>query len=168
MSLYLDTEGEVSLPFDAEETAKLVTEAALDLIGCPYEAEVDLLITHDAQIREMNREHRGIDRATDVLSFPFLDFAEPGDFSGIDEETPDVFHPETGELLLGDIVLSVERIMAQAEEYGHSPRREFAFLIAHSMLHLFGFDHMEEEERSVMERKQREIMERVKISRSDD
>ena len=168
MSLYLDTEGEVSLPFDAEETAKLVTEAALDLIGCPYEAEVDLLITHDAQIREMNREHRGIDRATDVLSFPFLDFAEPGDLSGIDEETPDVFHPETGELLLGDIVLSVERVMAQAEEYGHSPRREFAFLIAHSMLHLFGFDHMEEEERSVMERKQREIMERVKISRSDD
>ena len=87
------------------------------------------------------------------------------DYIQTDETSLAVFDPETGELLLGDIVLSLDRVMAQAEEYGHSPRREYAFLIAHSMLHLFGFDHMEEEDRIVMEQKQREIMEKVQIMR---
>ncbi len=167
MSLYIETEGEAALPFDAEKTAALVTEAALEYIGCPYEAEIDLLLTHDPQIREMNREYRGIDRATDVLSFPLLDLEQPGDFSGLDEETGDAFHPETGELMLGDIVISVDRVLAQAEEYGHSVKREYAFLIAHSMLHLFGFDHMEEKEREVMEQKQRDIMAKINILRQD-
>ena len=81
MSLYLETEGTVDLPFDAEETAALVADAALEYIGCPYEAEVDLLLTHDEEIREMNREHRNIDRPTDVLSFPMLEYETPGDFS---------------------------------------------------------------------------------------
>ena len=67
--------------------------------------------------------------------------------------------------MLGDIVISKEKVLAQAEAYGHSPKREFAFLIAHSMLHLFGYDHMEEEERLVMEERQREIMEKVRILR---
>ena len=90
MSLYLETEGTVDLPFDAEETAALVTDAALEYIGCPYEAEVDLLLTHDEEIREMNREHRNIDRPTDVLSFPMLEYETPGDFSGF-EDMPDYF-----------------------------------------------------------------------------
>ena len=132
MSLYLETEGTVDLPFDAEETAALVTDAALEYIGCPYEAEVDLLLTHDEEIREMNREHRNIDRPTDVLSFPMLEYETPGDFSGF-EDMPDYFE----------------------------------FLIAHSMLHLFGFDHMEEDERAVMEQKQREIMEKIQILRQE-
>ena len=166
MSLYLETEGTVDLPFDAEETAALVTDAALEYIGCPYEAEVDLLLTHDEEIREMNREHRNIDRPTDVLSFPMLEYETPGDFSGF-EDMPDYFDPESGELLLGDIVISLDRVKAQAEEYGHSVRREYAFLIAHSMLHLFGFDHMEEDERAVMEQKQREIMEKIQILRQE-
>ena len=164
MSLYLETEGKTDLPFDAEETAVLVTDAALEYIGCPYEAEVNLLLTHDREIHELNLQYRNIDRPTDVLSFPMLDYEIPGDFSGFDDMT-DYFDPETGELLMGDIVLSLDRVMAQAEEYGHSPRREYAFLIAHSMLHLFGFDHMEEEDRIVMEQKQREIMEKVQIMR---
>ena len=102
----------------------------------------------------MNLEHRGIDRATDVLSFPMLEFDHPGDFSIIDEETADVFDPESGELMLGDIVISVDKVLEQAQEYGHSPKREYAFLIAHSMLHLCGYDHMDDEERKVMEEKQ--------------
>ena len=166
MSLYLETEGTVDLPFDAEETAALVADAALEYIGCPYEAEVDLLLTHDEEIGEMNREHRNIDRPTDVLSFPMLEYETPGDFSGF-EDMPDYFDPESGELLLGDIVISLDRVKAQAEEYGHSVRREYAFLIAHSMLHLFGFDHMEEDERAVMEQKQREIMEKIQILRQE-
>ena len=164
MNLYLETEGTVDLPFDAEETAALVAEAALEYIGCPYEAEVNLLLTHDEEIRVMNREYRNIDRPTDVLSFPMSEYRTPGDFSGF-EDRPDYFDPDSGELLLGDIVISLDRVKAQAEEYGHSVRREYAFLIAHSMLHLFGFDHMEEAERTVMEQKQRDIMEKIQIMR---
>lgn len=165
MSLFLETEGMTDFDFDMEEIAKLVINAALDLVQCPYEAEVSLLVTHDEEIRGMNREHRGIDRSTDVLSFPMLEFETPGDFSKIREEMADVFDPESGELILGDIVISADHVMAQAEEYGHSRKREYAFLIAHSMLHLCGYDHMEEDERQVMEQKQREIMEKINILR---
>lgn len=161
----MDEEGEIKLPFDTKETAELMVEAALDYAGCPYEAEVNLLLTTDADIQEMNKAYREIDRPTDVLSFPMLEYEVPGEFEVFEEETSDAFNPESGELMLGDIVISKEKVLAQAEAYGHSPRREFAFLIAHSMLHLFGYDHMEEEEREVMEQKQREIMEKVQIPR---
>lgn len=165
MSLFIEEEGATKLDFNTEETARLVIDAALDLAGCPYETEVNLLLTENAQIHEMNLEQRGIDRPTDVLSFPMIEYNTPGDFSVIDEESADAFDPESGELILGDIVISKEKVLSQAEEYGHLPRREYAFLIAHSMLHLFGYDHMEEDERIVMESKQREIMEKIGISR---
>ncbi len=164
MTLYIEEEGSVVLPFDVKETAELIVKTALDCEECPYEAEVNLLLTDDEAIHEMNREHRHIDRATDVLSFPMIEYETPGDLSGI-EESADAFDPETGELMLGDIVISKDRVIAQAEEYGHSVRREYAFLIAHSMLHLLGYDHMDEEERKVMEDRQREIMEKAGIPR---
>lgn len=164
MSLFIEKEGTTALPFDEKETAELVVDAALEYAGCPYEAEINLLLTTDEEIHRMNLEYRDIDRPTDVLSFPMLEYETPGDFSGL-EEQEDAFDPETGELLLGDIVISKDRVLAQAEEYGHSPLREYAFLIAHSMLHLFGYDHMEEDERQVMEQKQREIMEKINIPR---
>ena len=164
MSLYIEKEGNTPLPFDEKETAELVVNAALEYAGCPYEAEINLLITTDEEIHRMNLEYRNIDRPTDVLSFPMLEYEMPGDFGGL-EEQEDAFDPESGELLLGDIVISSDRVLAQAEEYGHSPLREYAFLIAHSMLHLFGYDHMEEDERLVMEQKQREIMEKINIPR---
>ena len=91
-------------------------------------------------------------------------FDTPGDFSNI-EEQEDCFHPDTGELMLGDIMISVEHVFAQAKEYGHSVRRELAFLVAHSMLHLMGYDHMEEEERRLMEERQEAILERIGITR---
>ena len=164
MTLYIEDEGKGTLPFDVKETAELIVETALEYEDCPYEAEVNLLLTDDEEIRIMNREHRQIDRATDVLSFPMLDYETPGDLSGI-EEQGDAFNPESGELMLGDIVISKERVIAQAEEYGHSVRREYAFLIAHSMLHLLGYDHMEEEERRLMEDRQRGIMDKAEIPR---
>ena len=164
MTLYIEEEGKGTLPFDVKETAELIVETALEYEDCPYEAEVNLLLTDDEEIRIMNREHRQIDRATDVLSFPMLDYETPGDLSGI-EEQGDAFNPESGELMLGDIVISKERVIAQAEEYGHSVRREYAFLIAHSMLHLLGYDHMEEEERRLMEDRQRGIMDKINILR---
>ena len=156
MSLYLEEEGEITLPFETKEVADLVVEAALEYEGCPYEAEINLLLTTDDEIHRMNEEFRQIDRATDVLSFPMADYETPGDFSHLDEDAG-LFHPDTGELMLGDIVISVDKVFEQAEEYGHSLLREYAFLIAHSMLHLFGYDHMEEVERKEMEMHQKRL-----------
>ena len=87
-----------------------------------------------------------------------IEYDAPGDFSVIDEETGDAFNPETGELMLGDIVISKEKVLSQAEEYGHSPKREYAFLIAHSMLHLFGYDHMEEEDKKKMRAQEEKLL----------
>ena len=164
MTLYFEEEGELTLPLDCEALAKQIIEGALDYIECPYEAEVNLLLTMNEQIHEMNRDFREIDRPTDVLSFPMIEYTAPGDFDFL-EQQEECFDPESGELVLGDIVISKEKVLAQAEEYGHSPMREYAFLIAHSVLHLTGYDHMEDEERQVMEQKQREIMERLDILR---
>ncbi len=164
MTLFFEEEGELTLDIPCEKIANQVIEAALDYIECPYEAQVNLLLSMDREIHETNLNFRGIDRATDVLSFPMLEYEEPGNFDFL-EDLPECFDPETGELTLGDIMISKERVIKQAEEYGHSILREYAFLIAHSMLHLFGYDHMEDEERKVMEEKQREIMELVQILR---
>ena len=102
---FIEEEGGVTLPFDTEETARLVVEAALELEKCPYEAEVNLLLTTDEEIHKMNLEFRQIDRPTDVLSFPMAEYDAPADFSCIDEESDDLFDPESGELMLGDIVI---------------------------------------------------------------
>ena len=128
-------------------------------ISIEYEAEVNVILTDNETIREINRDHRQIDSATDVLSFPMVDYEAPSDFDHVEDAVEDYFNPETGELMLGDIVISVEKVEEQAEKYGHSQTRELAFLVAHSMLHLCGYDHMEEEERLLMEERQRAILE---------
>lgn len=164
MTILFEEEGDLTLPIECEAIADRVIEAAADYVECPYEIEVNLLLTMNEEIREMNYNFRDIDRATDVLSFPMIPYDEPEDFEFL-EEADECFNPETGELVLGDIVISKEKVVSQAEEYGHSIEREYAFLIAHSMLHLFGHDHMEEEERIVMEKKQKEILEQLGILR---
>ena len=164
MTLFFEEEGDLKLPLECETLAKKVIDAAIDYVDCPYEAEVNLLLTMNEEIHEMNRNFREIDRATDVLSFPMVDYEEAGNFDFLKNAT-EYFNPETGELMLGDIVISKEKVISQAEEYGHSVEREYAFLIAHSMLHLFGYDHMEEAERVVMEEKQKEILEQLQILR---
>ncbi len=165
MTIELEYETEEKLTFSYEEIISQVVEGALDDIACPYEAELSIVLTDNDSIREMNRNFRGIDRATDVLSFPMLDFDVPGDFSHVEEEFEDCFNPETGELMLGDIVISVDKVKEQAKSYGHSQERELAFLVAHSMYHLFGFDHMDDAEREVMEEKQRNLLTFLNINR---
>ena len=96
--------------------------------------------------------------------FPMLDFTTPADFS-FAEEDDTCFHPESGELILGDIMICIPRMQEQAESYGHGQIREFAFLIAHSMLHLMGYDHIEPEEAKEMEQKQEEILANLGITR---
>ena len=113
----------------------------------------------------MNRQYRNIDAPTDVLSFPMVDYEIPGNFDFLEDEPADCFHPESGELMLGDIVISLDHVYAQARQYGHSLLREYAFLIAHSMFHLIGYDHMTPEEAAEMEEKQREVLERLNITR---
>lgn len=165
MSFYLEEEVEVKFTFNYQELAKNVVEFCLDYAGFPYEAEVNLTLTDNDGIHKINREFREIDRPTDVLSFPMLNYEMPGDFSFLDEEDSDDFNPDTGEALLGDIVISVDKVLEQAENFGHSIEREYAFLITHSMLHLFGYDHMEESGAKVMEEKQKDILNQMNILR---
>lgn len=147
-----------------KELIEKVIEASLDYEKCPYEAEVNVVLTGNEEIHQVNKEFRDIDRHTDVLSFPMIDYEKPSEFESL-EDYMEYFNPETGELILGDIMISLEQAKVQAEEYNHSMEREIAFLTAHSMLHLCGYDHMEEEERVVMEDKQREILEELGITR---
>ena len=115
------------------------------------EISVSVLICDDEEIHELNRQYRNIDRPTDVLSFPMYD-----DEGNLDPDE------------LGDIVISLERAKLQSEEYGHSIERELAFLTAHSMLHLFGYDHLEEDEQKEMFYKQEEILRKLGLTRGEE
>ena len=158
MTITIDYEAEKKLEISWEKIIRDIIEEALNYEECPYEAEINVLLTDNREIQVMNREYRQIDRPTDVLSFPMIEYETPSDFSMVEEDFCDCFTPESGELMLGDIILSVNKIEEQAQAYGHSMERELAFLVAHSMLHLCGYDHMEEEERLIMEKKQEEIL----------
>lgn len=167
MTLYAENETEAEFPFSVEQTARAVMEAVLEEERCPYEVTVNLLLTDNEGIREYNCQYREIDRETDVLSFPNLDFDRPGDFGKAEESEADYFDPDSGELVLGDVIISADKVQEQAESYGHGLKREFAFLVAHSMLHLCGYDHVEDEERLVMEAKQERILQSLGITREE-
>ena len=111
---------------------------ALAAVGVDFPCEVDVLVTGDEEIRALNREARQVDKSTDVLSFPAFDL-QPGELPG-----PEDADPGTGLVPLGDMMISMEHVAAQAKEYGHSNRRELAYLTVHSVLHLLGYDHMDE------------------------
>ena len=111
---------------------------ALAAEGVDFPCEVDVSVTNDKTIHQINLDMREVDRPTDVLSFPSFDLT-PGELPG--EEDAD---PATGLVPLGDMVISLERVQAQAKEYGHSNRRELAYLVVHSVLHLLGYDHLDE------------------------
>lgn len=164
MTLTVEKEVEVSFDFEYEMLAREVIETALHMEGFPYEAEVNLFLVSTKGIQEINREYRQIDAATDVLSFPLISYQTPGDFADI-EQDGDNFHPDTGEALLGDIILCIDKVKEQAKIYGHSEKREYAFLILHSILHLLGYDHMTQEDSELMEGKQNKILGKMGILR---
>ena len=166
MIFFVDNEVDASFSFDIEETAKKVAEAVLKSEGCPFDVQLSLLITDDEGIRQINAEYREIDAPTDVLSFPNISYESPGDFeAALEEQRIDVTDPESGLIVFGDIVINENRVRQQALEFGHSELREFAFLVAHSMLHLCGYDHMEEDEAKVMEEKQEKVLQSLNITR---
>ena len=139
-------------PEEISAVVKLTAEEVGEMYGVST-GEVSVTLTDDAYIQTLNRQYRQMDRPTDVLSFALNEGVEPEIAGG-----PDIN-------VLGDIVLSVERAKAQAAEYGHSLRREIAFLTVHGMLHLLGYDHIEEAERQKMEQEQKMVMEALGISR---
>ena len=165
MTSYVENETEMTFPFDCREILESVMEEVLTSENCPYEAQVNLLITDNDGIQEYNRQFRDKDMPTDVLSFPMIPFRTEADFSVAEEAEADYFDPDSGELILGDIIISAERVFQQAESFGLSPKREFAFLTAHSLLHLCGYDHMVPEEAAVMEKKQEAVLEKLGITR---
>lgn len=164
MTLQIDYETDREIGIEYEKLAKKVVQKVLDMEGCPYDAQVNLVLTDNEEIQRVNTEFREIAAPTDVLSFPMIPFETPADYA-IVEEDQSYFDLDTDELLLGDIMISVDKVFAQAEEYGHSVTREFCFLVAHSMLHLLGYDHMTPEEAVVMENKQRTALDELGITR---
>ena len=165
MTSYVENETETELMFDLREVVNRIMDAVMEMEHCPYETTVNLLITDNAGIREYNKNYRDLDQETDVLSFPNIPFEHAGDFAPVESKEADCFDPESGELILGDIILSVDRVLSQAKDYGHSVLREFAFLTAHSMFHLCGYDHMEEQAAAVMEQKQEAVLTKLGITR---
>ena len=153
--------------FHYKKTAEDVVREVLRSEKCPFDAEVSICIVDDDEIRRYNKETRGIDKPTDVLSFPMVDYPEPAGFSILKEGDVGAFDPANGLLMLGDIVISAAKVRDQALEYGHSAKREWAFLIAHSMLHLIGYDHMTDDDRKMMESRQEEILDTLRIKRED-
>lgn len=138
-----------------QEYVDNVTTAA-EMVGRLYgveNGEVSVTLTNNAYIHRLNKQYRGIDRPTDVLSFALNESEEPAVNGGMEVN------------VLGDLIISVERAEEQAADFGHSVRREMAFLTVHGMLHLLGYDHMEDEERAEMEAEQRFVMEQLGISR---
>ena len=151
MTVYFENEQDHAIPFNCEELVKTVIDAAVKSEKCPYEVTVSVVITDNDTIHATNKEFRGIDKATDVLSFPAHQYDTPSDFEGLSDDDFDI---ESDELVLGDIMISYEKAVEQAKEYGHSIKREIAFLTAHSVLHLLGYDHETDDERKEMEEKQ--------------
>lgn len=133
-------------------------------MNVPY--QISLLFVDNEEIREINRDTRGIDKATDVLSFPMLDYPQNKVFKEVYKDTKfNEIYLDGDELVLGDMVLSLERAKEQSIEYNHSFNREVCYLVVHSILHLLGYDHMEDEEKKVMRKREEEILGKLNITR---
>lgn len=146
MKIYIDNrQDKVEIDENIYEVLEKVIKECLILEGKSLNYEISLSFVDNEEIKELNREYRNVDKETDVLSFPLEeDFSVP---------TP----------LLGDIIISAEKALEQSREYAHSLLREIAYLTAHSMFHLLGYDHMEEDEKKIMRDKEKEVMKRLKI-----
>lgn len=173
MTIYYDNQTDYEFDFDYKKVANDVITKTLLHEQFKYDVEVSITFVNEESIRMINKEYRDIDNSTDVLSFPMIEY--DSDYSRISERKEEMYdflidiidikNPDTDEIILGDIVLCVPVIINQAKEYNHSILREYAFLIVHSMLHLLGFDHIEEDERIIMENKQNQILESLSITR---
>ena len=154
MQIFLDNETDYNPGFDLEELTKEVSKYILSEEKCPFQCEISLLVTDDEGIREVNRDFRGIDKETDVLSFPMFEKGEIKELGNIEYPEP-----------LGDIVISIDRVKEQAKEYGHSFERELAYMVVHGFYHLMGEDHIEEADRVKMREKEEFVLGKLSILR---
>ena len=152
-SIYIEYTASAAFPFS--DSLKGFIEKVLYHINPDFPLEISVTITNNEEIREINKEQRNLDKPTDVLSFPMLFWEKP---EVLQEPLSDAdYDMETGLVYLGDIVISIEKIKEQAEEYGHSFERELFYLTIHGILHLFGYDHMIDSDKKIMRRKEEEI-----------
>lgn len=173
MTVNFENESEYEFDFDYEQVAYDVLTAAFSLfpIKNTIDFEINISLVNDDEIKEINYDNRGIDNSTDVLSFPMFSYDNPGDYNSVNNDLMFIkalksrATKKISYFTFGDIILSYDHILEQSKNYGHSIKREYAFLIAHSILHLLGFDHIFEEDMKVMEEKQEEIMKIVNITR---
>lgn len=156
----LNNQKKIKVDKEMRDLVRSAIRASLDYMEFGTAVEVSVMFTDNEEIHALNKMHRGVDRATDVLSFPLLEYDEEGEVIDMSLD-----YNTSGELMLGDIVISLEKAREQAEEYGHSLKREVGFLTVHSMLHLFGYDHMTPEEEKQMFGFQREILEKMGLER---
>jgi len=161
MSVFIDNRQEsVAVDDTMEAMVGRIVEKVLEAEGSEEDYEVSISFVSDEEIRSLNKEYRGIDKATDVLSFPMLEFTEEEQ----EEEEEGVEYIDE-EIALGDIVISMEKASEQAGEYGHSFERELAFLLVHGMLHLLGYDHEVEASEGEMFDRQEEILKELNFTK---
>lgn len=153
-----DTQDKLPVGDELQKLVERVAEGVLEFEKFEKKAEISVLFVDDEQIKEINNDFRKIDASTDVLSFPMLRF----DGTRVIDSIGDSY---LGTVVLGDIVISLERAKAQAEEYGHSFEREVGFLTCHSMFHLLGYDHETEEEREQMHKREEEVLTKIGLTR---
>ncbi len=165
MTVIYDNNTDHEFEFASDDFVRELVSKTCEILECPYEVSVSVSVVNEDEIHRLNNEFRDIDRATDVLSFPMNEYDAAGVFDGDTFEASLTTDPDTDELMLGDVIICAQKVKAQAEEYGHSEKREFAFLVVHSLLHLCGFDHIEDSDRLVMESKQKEILDLLGINR---
>ena len=158
MAVFIENESRVKFDFTGvEQVIRKAIRTVMEDKKIPAELDVNVLLTIPSAIQAVNREMRGVDSVTDVLSFPYFEYQKPGKFTAkLDKEE---------ENILGDILICASKIKEQAKRYGHSQKRELAFLIVHSMLHLIGYDHIEPEDAALMQKEEKRFMEILQIKR---
>lgn len=166
MTLWLENATDDDVFDHYEITLETIIKLCLEEERYPQNIELSLTIVNNDEIQRLNNEFRNINRPTDVLSFPMINF-ENGvmDVTNLQQQFKEVTNNDTGDIVLGDIVISIDKAIEQAKEFGHSLKREIGFLTAHSMFHLMGYDHMTNEDEAVMKHKQEKILNALDLTR---
>lgn len=165
--IYIDNrQNKIEVTNEMEELLNNVVSFTLKEECVEVEFEVSVILIDNEEIKKINSEFRNINRETDVLSFPMLEYPAGKVFKEVYKvEQYNESNLDEGHLILGDMALSLEKVMEQSKEYGHSFNRELAYLTVHSMLHLLGYDHMEEGEKNVMRSREEYILEKLSMIR---
>ncbi len=161
MTIWINNDNDFDIFENYQGAIEDVVKACIKEENYPQNVEISISLVDNEQIRKLNSEFRNIDKHTDVLSFPMINFKENCSLDDIDIK--DCINIDTKEIVLGDIIISVEQAKKQAEEFNHSLKREIAFLTAHSMFHLMGYDHMQTQEEKIMIEKQKKVLSKLKI-----